>query len=48
MWIDKLAGVGFVLLSNAVHPKREENGIKKYRNMIGNIIIAPKEAKGND
>ena len=48
MWIDKLAGVGFVLLSNAVHPKREENGIKKYRNMIGSIIIAPKEAKGND
>ncbi|MCK5388735.1 MAG: serine hydrolase, partial [Candidatus Izimaplasma sp.] len=42
MWIDKEHGVGFVLLSNAVHPKREENGIQKYRNIIGNIII-PKE-----
>jgi len=42
LWIDKLAGIGFVLLSNAVHPKRENNGIGKYRNKIGNIII-PKE-----
>ncbi|MCD6482585.1 MAG: beta-lactamase family protein [Candidatus Izimaplasma sp.] len=44
IWIDKLAGIGFVLLSNAVHPKRENNGIGKYRNMIGNMII-PSEVK---
>jgi len=44
LWIDKLAGIGFVLLSNAVHPKRENNGIAKYRNKIGNLII-PKEVK---
>lgn len=43
MWIDKKQGIGFVLLSNAVHPEREKNGIRKYRNRIGNIII-PKEA----
>lgn len=39
MWIEKELGIGFVLLSNAVHPKREKNGIMKYRNKIGNIII---------
>ncbi len=38
MWIDRKKGIGFVMLSNAVHPKREENGITKYRNKIGNII----------
>jgi len=48
MWIDRKHGVGFVLLSNAVHPKREQNGIQKYRNKIGNIIITPKEVKRND
>jgi len=42
MWIDTEHGIGFVLLSNAVHPEREKNGIRKYRNTIGNIII-PKE-----
>lgn len=48
LWIDKEHEVGFVLLSNAVHPKREQNGIQKYRNKIGNIIITPKEVRRND
>ena len=38
MWIERELGIGFVLLSNAVHPKRENNGIIKYRNKIGNVI----------
>ena len=38
MWIDRKKGIGFVMLSNAVHPKREKNGIIRYRNKIGNII----------
>lgn len=43
MWIDRSQGIGFVMLSNAVHPKRGHNGIIKYRNRIGNIIISKKE-----
>ena len=39
IWIDKSKGIGFVMLSNAIHPKRELNRIIKYRNKIGNIII---------
>lgn len=39
MWIEKEKGIGFVMLSNAVHPKRELNGIIKYRKRIGNLII---------
>jgi CubicO group peptidase (beta-lactamase class C family) len=38
MWIDRKKGLGFVMLSNAIHPKRVKNGIIKYRNKIGNII----------
>lgn len=38
MFIDKKNGVGFVLLSNAVHPKRELNGIIGLRNEIGNLV----------
>lgn len=45
MWIDRSKGIGFVMLSNAVHPKRGQNGIIKYRNKIGNIIISKKEGK---
>ncbi len=39
IWIERELGIGFVMLSNAVHPKREKNGIIKYRNIIGNMII---------
>ena len=39
LWIERELGIGFVMLSNAVHPKRENNGIIKYRNIIGNMII---------
>ncbi len=40
IWIERKLGIGFVMLSNAVHPKRENNNIKKYRNKIGNMIIS--------
>lgn len=45
IFIEKEIGIGFVLLSNGVHPKRELNRIGQYRNKIGNIVI-PK--KGDD
>jgi len=40
IWIDRFKKIGFVMLSNAVHPKRSMNGIIKYRNQIANIILA--------
>ena len=43
MFIEREKGIGFVMLSNAVHPKRELNNIIYYRNKIGNIIIPKKE-----
>jgi CubicO group peptidase (beta-lactamase class C family) len=43
IWIDRYHGVGFVMLSNAVHPKRENNKIIQYRNHIGNIILKENE-----
>ncbi len=43
LWIDRSRGIGFVMLSNAVHPHRENNNIRKYRNKIGNIILPNKE-----
>lgn len=39
MFIDRKHQVGFVMLSNAVHPKRNQNGIISYRNKIGNMIV---------
>lgn len=45
LWIDKQIGMGFVLLSNAVHPKRENNNIFKYRRMIADLIIPRQEEK---
>lgn len=47
MWMDRSKGIGFVMLSNAVHPKREGNGIIAYRNKIGNIIISRKEGRND-
>lgn len=38
MFIDRKNGIGFVLLSNAVHPKRELNKIIGYRNHLSNMI----------
>lgn len=38
MFIDRKNKIGFVLLSNAVHPKRELNGIIPLRSKIGDII----------
>lgn len=40
VWIERSKGIGFVMLSNAVHPKRENNQIIKYRNKIGNMILS--------
>lgn len=45
VWIERELGIGFVMLSNAVHPKRSLNNIIRYRNRIGNIIVPPKEEK---
>ncbi|MDA3931341.1 MAG: serine hydrolase [Tenericutes bacterium] len=39
MWVEREKGIGFVMLSNAVHPLRTGNNILKYRNQIGNIIL---------
>ncbi len=43
IWIDRSKGIGFVMLSNAVHPKRDMNNIIKYRNKIANMIYLAKE-----
>lgn len=40
IWIEREKGVGFVMLSNAVHPYRNKNRIIKYRNPIGNMILS--------
>lgn len=42
MFIDTVNQIGFVLLSNAVHPKRSDNQIFSYRNLIGNLIYKEK------
>lgn len=39
MWIDKKHKRGFVLLSNAIHPKREDNKIFSYREEILNLFL---------
>jgi len=39
MFIDLKHQIGFVLLSNAVHPKRDKNQIIQFRNQIGNMIL---------
>ena len=43
MWIDLNLGLGFVLLTNAVHPKRENNNVFPYRRKIKEILT--KEGK---
>lgn len=43
MWIDLNLGIGFVLLTNAVHPKRENNNVFPYRRKIKEILT--KEGK---
>jgi CubicO group peptidase (beta-lactamase class C family) len=43
IWIERDKGIGFVMLSNAVHPKREKNNIIKYRHKISNIILSSLE-----
>lgn len=45
IWIDRKNGIGFVMLSNAVHPYRDNNNIIKYRNHIGNIILSSRREK---
>jgi CubicO group peptidase (beta-lactamase class C family) len=43
LWIDKSRNLGFVMLSNAVHPKRSMNRIIGYRKHIANLLINAKE-----
>jgi CubicO group peptidase (beta-lactamase class C family) len=38
MWINTKKHLGFVLLSNDVHPSREQKGILSLRGKIANII----------
>jgi CubicO group peptidase (beta-lactamase class C family) len=38
LWIDRKKGIGFVMLSNAVHPTRANKGIISYRHEVANII----------
>lgn len=40
MFIDRKNKVGFVLLTNAVHPTRESKGIIPYRPRIGNKVMS--------
>jgi CubicO group peptidase (beta-lactamase class C family) len=39
LWMDRTHDVAFVMLSNAVHPKRELNGIIPYRRNIADAIM---------
>jgi CubicO group peptidase (beta-lactamase class C family) len=45
MFIDRYHGIGFVLLSNDVHPTRENKGIISLRPLISDVIL--KERKLN-
>jgi len=47
LWIDRFHGIGFIMLSNAVHPRRELNNIIKYRNTISNLAITYKGGIGS-
>jgi CubicO group peptidase (beta-lactamase class C family) len=43
MFMDRKAGVGFVLLSNDVHPSRETKSILKLRHEIANLVMSKRE-----
>ncbi len=45
IWIDRSKGIGFVMLSNAVHPKRENNNIRGYRSQIADLILSDRGKK---
>ncbi len=45
MFIDKKAGIGFVLLSNAVHPRRNLNRLIGLRHELGNLVYGIKGEK---
>lgn len=48
MFIDRKNGIGFVMLSNAVHPKRGLNNIIRYRSQIANLIYRKVKEKKHD
>lgn len=48
LWIDRKHQMGFVLLSNDVHPSRETKGILSTRARIGNILLPKEEEKINE
>jgi len=45
MFMDRKHNIGFVLLSNDVHPSRETKGILKLRHDLGNLVVAMKGSK---
>ena len=45
MFIDRKHHLGFVLLSNDVHPSRETKGILKLRHDLANLVVAMKGSK---
>ena len=45
MFIDRKHEIGFVMLSNAVHPKRDLNGIIGYRKQIAEKLFIYREEK---
>lgn len=46
MFIDRIHRIGFVMLSNDVHPTRETKGILKLRHEISNLVMLAQ--KGNE
>lgn len=48
MFIDRKHGIGFVMLSNAVHPKRSLNQIIGYRSKIAHMIYKYREENAHD
>ncbi len=48
MFIDRRNQIAFVMLSNAVHPKRSLNQIIGYRNQIAQMIYKYREENTND
>ncbi len=48
MFIDRKNGIGFVMLSNAVHPQRSLNQIIGYRSKIAHMIYKYREENTHD
>lgn len=44
LWIEKKSGLYVVLLTNRVHPSRENTGIIRFRRLLHNVILTEYEA----